>query len=218
MEVAASQPLISIESFSYRWLLNLNNNPSSILEFDDQVQGQDDNSSSFRYSSLGFIEMDPRLPASRRFYIRASGGGGSHDFNFTFPVASSSPVDELISDGLILMQPLFIDNSMKKVEDQETDSSSHDHNDVTRLNMKSDSSCSNKIRRNSISKRFFLKYFAFFMAPFCKKICNRRRSRGLARVESVNSSCDNWRRSSSCDSESSIHEAVLHCKRSIGTQ
>ncbi|GMP70397.1 hypothetical protein CsSME_00029267 [Camellia sinensis var. sinensis] len=91
-----SQPL-SIESFSYSWLVNLK--PSFEI-LDDTLCASIDAS-----DEASFIEMDPKLPPSRRFFR------GSHDFNFAFPISQQSPLtlvhaDELISDGFLM--PLFV--------------------------------------------------------------------------------------------------------------
>ncbi|KAL8544158.1 hypothetical protein ACS0TY_004623 [Phlomoides rotata] len=89
MEASLQSP--SIESFSYSWLSNLK--PDSLISAVDQ----DDQHNSF-------IEMDPRLPPSKRF-IRVSS-----DFGFDFPI-SESPfglvhADEVISNGFLV--PLFV--------------------------------------------------------------------------------------------------------------
>ncbi|XP_047322782.1 probable membrane-associated kinase regulator 6 [Impatiens glandulifera] len=224
-----SQQPLSIESFSYSWLLNLKQ-PS--------FEGS---SSSLRGSldASDFIEMDPRLPASRRFKIRRS----SQDFNFAFPTCSDSPLtlvhaDELISGGLLM--PLFLNQPQLRMEedqDQRVEKEKEEQEQVMdstpSRNAKPAAAkirCSSLGRCRRMSKQIFWKYFGFFR-PFCQKLRNQRSG---SRVEAVDptiqvyssitspressatySASDNWRRS--CDSESSIYEAVLHCKRSIGS-
>ncbi|CAI8593919.1 unnamed protein product [Vicia faba] len=113
----ATHPL-SIESFSYSWLFNLKPSLDQSLEFE---------TSSFRISfdasdELGscFIEMDPRMPPSKRFFIN------SQDFKFDFPTSQKSSlntlvdVDQLFSNGYLM--PLF-DESLKNIEPYEYDSS-----------------------------------------------------------------------------------------------
>ena len=83
-----------------------------------------------------------------------------------------------------------------------------------------------------LSKQIFLRYL-HFLKPLCQRVRERRSGSRVgtftARLHGernwdcststspqvrVANSCDNWRRS--CDSESSIYEAVLHCKRTVG--
>ncbi|KAI8540433.1 hypothetical protein RHMOL_Rhmol09G0263800 [Rhododendron molle] len=90
-----SQPL-SIESFSYSWLVNLK---PSFETLDDSHRFSLDAS-----DEAYFIEMDLQSPASKRFFTR------SQDLNFDFPI-SKSPVslvhaDELISNGFLV--PFFV--------------------------------------------------------------------------------------------------------------
>lgn len=222
----ASQPL-SIESFSYSWLVNLKPSLESL-------------DSSFRipldaYDEASFIEMDPRMPPSKRFFKI------SHDSNsniFDFPT-SQSPLstlvhaDELFSNGYLM--PFFVESL--KMEDYEAldsnitslkPSSSHAPKCVVPL---VHSRCSSLKRCRTLSRRIFYKYLNFL-----RSLCRRRssghksgsnganRGEGLMNRRYYNSessprisvafSADDWRKS--CDSESSIHEAVLHCKRSIG--
>ncbi|KAH7840188.1 hypothetical protein Vadar_013898 [Vaccinium darrowii] len=96
-----SQPL-SIESFSYSWLVN-QKPPSETLD-DSRRFSLDASDEAY------FIEMDLQSPASKRFFTH------SQDLNFDFPV-SQSPLslvhaDELISNGFLM--PFFV--SPLKVE------------------------------------------------------------------------------------------------------
>lgn len=219
----ASQP-VTIESFSYSWLMNLKP-PQELLDgsLGASLELPDEAS---------FIEMDPRLPPSRRFYRRSS----SHDFKFDFP-ASPAPLtlvhaDELFSGGYVL--PVFA--NPVKIKSYEAN---FDLNRTPSSSSLPSKFCTpeNKIhspslrRRQRMSKQVFHKYFQLFR-PLCQII---RRCRLSSRKEDSRAqasrkcahladssprlssaySVDNWRRS--CDSDISINEAVLHCKRSIGT-
>ncbi|CAK8532884.1 unnamed protein product [Lathyrus sativus] len=230
----ATHPL-SIQSFSYTWLLNLKPSLEQSLE----------TSSSFRISTdasdeLGssFIEMDPRMPSSRRFFVT------SQDFKFDFPISQESSLntlidaDKLFSNGYLM--PLF-DESLKNIEPYEYDSSnsnstlpssfiSHVPKKVVSLENSRNSSLK---RCRTLSRRVFQKYLNF-LKPLCRKLRGQKsgsskHENGMKRTQSVKNyrgsyyessprtsvacSTDNWRMS--CDSDSSIYEAVLHCKRSI---
>ncbi|XP_023728815.1 probable membrane-associated kinase regulator 6 isoform X2 [Lactuca sativa] len=80
---------LSIESFSYSWLVNLK--PS----FETSFRASFDDDSNF-------IEMDPKLSASKRFLVF------HQDFDFDLPTLQPNCVhaDELISNGILV--PLFL--------------------------------------------------------------------------------------------------------------
>ncbi|KAL3342188.1 hypothetical protein AABB24_026290 [Solanum stoloniferum] len=216
---------LSIESFSYSWLVDLG---------DSFRASMDDSGDDYE---TAFIEMDPALPPSKRFF-----NVNPQDLNFDFPT-SKSPLtlvhaDELISNGFLM--PLFIKKPMKMESDYDvTESDFIANSPASSAVQQQDESCSSSCRRvnrcvslrrcRSLSRRILLKYFDF-LRPFCQKIrrCSRigrcRSSSGKEVMKkweycsaatsprtSVAYSVDNWRRS--CDSESSIYEAVLHCKR-----
>ncbi|KAH0978847.1 hypothetical protein GBA52_006024 [Prunus armeniaca] len=202
----ASQPL-SIESFSYSWLVNLK---PSLESLDNSLRTSLDAS-----DESSFIEMDPTMSPSKRFFMNSQ-----QDFKFDFPVVSQSPLttlvhaDELISNGYLL--PLSVD-SLKNMEayDHEASkstganfaaSSSHSARDVDPTDNSRDSS--NSLRRcRRLSRRILEKSHSV-------KNCRVHSSETSQSPRiSVAYSADDWRRS--CDSESSIYEAVLHCKRSI---
>ncbi|GLT35857.1 hypothetical protein SLA2020_102730 [Shorea laevis] len=172
------------------------------------------------------------MPPFRRFFRT------SQDFKFDFP---SSPslltivhADQLFSNGYLMY--LFIDPSKIEIEaceDSDSNSalptSSHPPKFVlpaTKLK------CSSLRKCRKMSKQLFLKYLDF-LRPLYQRIRGCKpgdRAKGVdARVKvmknwvysvetspqiSLAYSVDNWRKS--CDSESSIYEAVLHCRRSIG--
>ncbi|KAJ1384967.1 hypothetical protein SESBI_42034 [Sesbania bispinosa] len=216
-----SQPL-SIESFSYSWLMNLK---PSLESLDSSLRTSLDAS-----DEASFIEMDPRMPPSKRFFKN------SQDSKFDFPT-SQSPLtlvhaDELFSNGYLM--PLFVESL--KMEEYETSdsntsftSSSHAPKSVVPAGH---SRCPSLKRCRTLSRRIFHKYLNF-LRPLCRRlrghksgsntetvakrgeaVKNRRYYSETSPRISVAFSADDWRKS--CDSESSIYEAVLHCKRSIG--
>ncbi|MCD7469483.1 hypothetical protein HAX54_008538 [Datura stramonium] len=221
METAQS---LSIESFSYSWLVDLGDSFRATMD-----------ASADDYETA-FIEMDPALPPSKRFF-----NVNQQDLNFDFPT-SESPLtlvhaDELISNGFLM--PLFIKKPMKMESEyyEVINSDSIANSPASSSAVQNESSC-RRVNRcvslrgcRSLSRRILVKYLDF-LRPFCQKIrrCSRlgrrRTSRGKEVMKkweyssaatsprtSVAYSVDNWRRS--CDSESSIYEAVLHCKRTI---
>jgi hypothetical protein len=221
-----SQP-ISIESFSYSWLVNLI--PSSLESLD---------SSSLRtsldayYDEASFIEMDPRMPPSKRFFIN------SQDFKFDFPTSQSSLVDadQLFCNGYLMP---FIVESMK-IEPCEYDSSNSNVTLASSISHigkkvvpKKYSRCTSLKRCRTLSRRMFKKYLNF-IRPLCRRLRGQnygsKHENVVKRTQSVKNIRGNYCESSprisvaystdysrvSCDSDSSIYEAVLHCKRSIG--
>ncbi|GMP24650.1 hypothetical protein CsSME_00001840 [Camellia sinensis var. sinensis] len=207
----ASQPL-SIESFSYSWLVNLKPSFESLDDASDEASS--------------FIDMDPKLTASKRFF-RAS-----QDINFDFPI-SESPLtlvhaDELISNGFVM--PLFVKPLKMEAYSNPTTPISSSHVQKNNVLSASKIRCSSLRRCRRLSNRIFQKYLEF-IRPLCQKLRGQRSGSRAGAAESrmqnwiypspaasprssVAYSVDNWRKS--CDSESSIYEAVLHCKRSIG--
>ena len=105
-----SQPL-SIESFSYSWLVNLK---PSLDSLDSSLRASLD-----ACDEASFIEMDPRMPPSRRFFRN------SQDFKFDFPI-SQTPLtlvhaDELFFNGYVM--PFFV-NPLKMEPYEVSDSTS----------------------------------------------------------------------------------------------
>ncbi|WCJ36753.1 hypothetical protein M5689_017934 [Euphorbia peplus] len=217
-----SQPL-SIESFSYSWLVNLK---PSLESLDSSFRASLDAS-----DEASFIEMDPKMPPSKRFFCSSH----SQDFKFDFPI-SQSPLtvlhaDELFSDGYVV--PFFLDSS--KIEAYEVlDSSSHLNHacpDTPKAGSREKLRCSSLRRCRTLSKRVFCKYFRF-LKPLYRRIRGQRsgemeknakvvkkwlysgETSSSPRISVAYSVDDCWRRS--CDSDSSIYDAVLHCKKSIG--
>lgn len=231
-----SQPL-SIESFSYSWLVNLK---PSLESLDNSLRTSLDASD----EASSYIEMDPRMPPSKRFFR------SSQDFKFDFPaVSQSSPLtlvhaDELISNGYLM--PLFVEPL--KIEALEASNSTPNLSTTSSHSPKplvpaNDSDCSSLRRCRRLSRRILHKYLNF-LRPLYRRIrggdhdhkassSSSKAGHGDKRVQVVKSNSSKvyssetsprisvaysadecWRKS--CDSDSSIYEAVLHCKRSIG--
>ncbi|KAG8381216.1 hypothetical protein BUALT_Bualt06G0099100 [Buddleja alternifolia] len=191
METTLQSP--SNESFSYSWIPNLKLDDSLISSV-DAFDHQDEAS---------FIEMDPRLPPSKRFFRVSS------DFCFEFPSSdhNQSPLglvhaDQLISNGFLV--PLFVEDVKTNRFDCEDDymsNCSSSRGKVVHL--------SKRVRRVSW-KRFFEKYLKFLLRPFFCRRANRNWEFSAGTLSPRTSVAY------SCDSESSIYEAVLHCKRTQG--
>ncbi|KAM3247803.1 putative membrane-associated kinase regulator 6 [Capsicum annuum] len=217
-----SSQSLSIESFSYSWLVDLGDSFRASMD-----------ASADDYETA-FIEMDPTLPPSKRFF-----NVNPQDLNFDFPTSEPLTLvhaDELISNGFLM--PLFIKKPIKmELEFNNSDSimdspaSSLVQNESRSSSCRRVNRCVSLRRCRSLSRRILVKYLDF-LRPFCQKIrrCSRigrcrtssgkevmkkweYRSAATSPRTSVAYSVDNWRRS--CDSESSIYEAVLHCKRTI---
>lgn len=215
-----SQPL-SIESFSYSWLVNLR--PSLLESLESSLRTSLDAS-----DEASFIEMDPKKPPSKRFFKN------SQHSKFDFPI-SQSPLtlvhaDELFSNGYLM--PLFAESlQMEEYESSDSNTSPVSSSHAPKSEAPTcPSRCLSLKRCRTLSRRVFQKYLDF-LRPLCRRLRGHKSStetaakRGLSvknrryysdtspRI-SVALSADDWRYS--CDSESSIYEAVLHCKRSIG--
>uniref|UniRef100_A0A7C8ZHY4 Membrane-associated kinase regulator 6 n=2 Tax=Opuntia streptacantha TaxID=393608 RepID=A0A7C8ZHY4_OPUST len=217
VNVEASQAL-SIESFSYSWLVNLRPSLESISDSFRAALDSSDESS--------FIDMDPKMPPSKRFNKLMN-----KDFDFNLPYSEQSTAaivhaDELFCNGLLM--PLV---------DLSKSGSGPDESLFTDTQKRKASFGDQKIRSSSLrrcrsllSRKMFEKYL-YFLFPLLEKIrrCRLLKNKDRAAdnriwAEKNNSTCSPQAsprtsvgdRRRSCDSESSIHEAVLHCKRSIG--
>ncbi|CAN8302114.1 unnamed protein product [Cochlearia groenlandica] len=242
----ASMPLVPIDSFSYSWLVNFPSLETSIDEHNQQ---------NYEDSSSSFIEMDPRLPPSRRFFINKN-----HESSFKFDnfVSFSDQdysilhADELFRDGYVMPYLTKATSSTtttttKDKEEEEESQPLDMMNKIETRGVKS-KSCRRKLKR-VVSTWVLFKYLDF-LTPLCRRFrrCSSSRDSGSCgsigvvdtRIRVTTSSrsrvysdettssprisssvLDNnnndycyWRRSS-CDSESSIYEAVLHCKKSF---
>ncbi|CAN1180702.1 Probable membrane-associated kinase regulator 6 [Linum perenne] len=198
METSSSRQLISIESFSYRWIANLDTTSSD--------HDQDSNRSSF-------VDTDPRMSTSKRFFF-----GNSHDFDFdvdNIHHRSSFLVhaDELFSNGYLVpgffTEPIN-NSSPNSVDELDLGGSGL----VPGMEMRRSRSLK---RCGELTKRVLEKYYLeYFLRPLCQRFRHngRRRSGNIAVGNKLGMERSNS--SSSSESESSIYEAVLHCKRSFG--
>lgn len=207
---------LSIESFSYSWSADMNPSFGS--------PGQSSRASLDAYDEASFIEMDPQLSSSKRFFKV------SQDFDFPISQAPTTLVhaDELMFNGFIV--PVFVKQVKADASDPTKTSPSPSciseklHSDS---GSRTRSSSMRKCRK--LSKQMFLKYLDF-LRPLCQRVRGRKSGSRVgtcttrlhgektwpssASTSPRASVADNWRRS--CDSESSIYEAVLYCKRTIG--
>ncbi|GAB2227646.1 hypothetical protein Droror1_Dr00009473 [Drosera rotundifolia] len=202
-----SMPL-SIESFSYSWLVNLKPSFDSLSESFRAVL--DASNEAF------FIEMDPRMPPSKRFLRYHNDLNLELDLDLDLPCSPGSPTAVLNSDEL------FSGSFPERLSDPEASDSTPTKRSLTgkSSNLKARKLSSSK----SLSKQILVMYREFLKRLY-RKIC-RQRSLSKVRAEvscknsprmsprtSVGSSAGYSRRS--CVSESSIYDAVLHCKRTI---
>ncbi|XP_019200531.1 PREDICTED: uncharacterized protein LOC109194101 isoform X1 [Ipomoea nil] len=141
--------------------------------------------------------------------------------------------DELISNGFLV--PLFFKPMSMEAYDASDSMPTTPSTSVAQNEMLQSSGripCPSLRSCRRLSRQFFQKYLDF-LRPICQKL---QRCRFRPRHRTANSrmqemkkwadfssatsprtsSVDNWRRS--FDSESSIYEAVLHCKRTIGNK
>ncbi|KAL5796096.1 hypothetical protein ACOSQ2_000916 [Xanthoceras sorbifolium] len=209
---------LATESFSYSWLSNVK---PSFDSLDESLRASLDS-----YHEAISTDLDYKIIKSQRFWAEAQ------NFNFDIPVSLSPAAllhaDELFSDGLI--KPVYVDPS--KIE------MSHTSDSVT---IPPVSSCSSRniISAYQVHYQFFRKWRKLskqvlqkcfgYLRPFCHKVGSSRKSNRVDdidwRVWEVKSwsnspqasprrhaaySVGNW-----SDMESSIYEAILHCKRSV---
>ncbi|KAD7480483.1 hypothetical protein E3N88_03619 [Mikania micrantha] len=150
---------------------------------------------SFRLSfdDASFIEMDPKCTHSKRFFV---------DQDFDFNVPDSQPpmtlvhADKLFSNGILFPS--------------KPSSSTNFCSSTVQREGRFRKSRSLSLRKcNKLPKMIIQKYMDLVRPFWC------RMRRDSSRVENweCSSGASNTRR---CDFESSIHEAVVHCKRTIG--
>ena len=210
---------LAVESFSYSWLINVKSSLDGLgsplrtsLDISDEA------------TSKG---KDYNVLKSQRLMDEAQ------NFNFDVPTSQSSVAlihaDEVFSNGFIV--PMFINPSKKEALD-----TSHSLSSVPVSSLPSRPGipavgihCSFFRKWQKSSKSALYKCFGFFR-PLRGKIGGSRKSirvddidrrlweakswRGSPQPslkQSASSSVGDW-----CHMESSIHEAVLYCKRSIG--
>lgn len=237
---------LSIESFSYSWLVNLK--PSF-----ESPKG------SFRFSfdESNFIEMDPKLSASKRFLVF------HQDFDFDLPTLQPSVhADELISNGFLVplfLKPLDVGSNLTPASPatQENVSSYRRTRSLSfrryrrlpkrvvqkYLNLvrliwlrmrrgRCDSSDPQRTKNWEFSGPTTTFSGELYSVDNWRRSCDSETTKiwGFAGPSSPRTieayGSDNWPRSCqvyatdnwrrSCDSENSIYEAVLHCKKTIG--
>lgn len=236
--VMESPPSLSIESFSHSWLVNMK--PSNSESRDKSCSASFDAS-----DDASFIEMDPKLPPSRRF------SRVPKDFSFDFRTSQPPPMlvdaGELISDGFLrplVGQQLMMSENMEAYDDEASEPAAALPNprlmySISHKETRHSSRvrCASLRKCKRLPKQIFQKYFDF-LRPLYKKLRGRGSGSRVASITNARAygevagnnnlefspaasprtsiawSADNWRRS--CDSESSIYEAVLHCKRTNG--
>ncbi|KAJ7962481.1 putative Membrane-associated kinase regulator-like protein [Quillaja saponaria] len=215
MTMEASQPL-AVESFSDSWLSNVN----SFMDVHDEpsrVSFDSLHEAIFKESSCMILKFN-RYPEE------------SQDFDFNVPIPESSctlvHADEIFSRGVL--KPVLANSSRMTTTISESNpvliasslslSSDQTVNQVIRIN------CHFLVRWRKLSKQI-LKCFKHL----CCEVSELRKrpkfndidrralevkswssSSKLTRYEGADSSIGAW-----CEMESSIHEAVLYCKRSI---
>ncbi|XP_019177191.1 PREDICTED: probable membrane-associated kinase regulator 6 [Ipomoea nil] len=169
--------------------------------------------------------MDPTFPLSWRFFSVSVNLPTFSNFNF---LVSESPLTLLHANGFLaplFAQPIKYDSfdcTFDSPEQPTKQDQVHSFDEIR---------CATLKRCERLSRRIFCKYLDVIM-PICRncedsdsrtdeEALERRRGRYMnflawfqpTRQSAVTYSIDNWHRF--CDSECSIHEAVLHCKKPI---
>lgn len=225
-----SRPL-AVESFSESWLSDAARF-SFFSGFDEKSFGRSPKSTSYA-TTIG-----TRKTLANRFNEE------SHNFDFGINPAASEcqpylvHADELFSDGLI--RPIFGNPLATQVSNYTRASNISPSLHVSSISLKNGNpniqiSCCWYLGRwrKLVSKRILKKIFGYLLVvPFCHKIGGSRKSVkvddiGLRTMEvrSMNNSPQTSPHRSRVrvysavdwyDSESSINDAILHCKKSIG--
>ncbi|KAK3011683.1 hypothetical protein RJ639_010863 [Escallonia herrerae] len=195
---------LSIESFSYSWLVNLK---PSFESLDDSFRASLDAS-----DEASFIEMDPNLSASKRFFRV------SHDFNFDFPV-SQSPLtlvhaDELISNGFLM--PLVVKQLKREAYDASQSVPPTPISSLAQEKVHSSSRirCSSLRRCRRLSKQLFQKYLEF-LRPLCRRIQGQRSG---SRVEAIDTGIEevkNWEYSPATSARTSVAYSADNWRREL---
>eukprot|EP00257_Ricinus_communis_P028427 XP_025015841.1 probable membrane-associated kinase regulator 6 isoform X1 [Ricinus communis] len=209
-----SQPL-AIESFSRSWLTSAS---SHLYGLEEPLRASLDSS----YEASG-EELEYKILKSERSLEDVQ------NFNFDVPISEHPErlvhADQLFSDGLI--KPVFVNQS--KIE-------ASDPLDLVPIPCSSFSSrnvvstghiqCHILKRWKKSSERILRKCFGY-LKPLCHKITGARKCTRVDDIDERARQVKSWSSlpqasphriystNSWCDIESSIYEAVLHCKRSI---
>ncbi|XP_024019018.1 probable membrane-associated kinase regulator 6 [Morus notabilis] len=184
---------------------------------------------------------DSWLSNTRPSLIKVLDKSNTNSFDFDTSISDKSPVnfvhaDELFSDGLI--KPVFVDPINGGVSSSTSSSSkSTTDSDIFALSSLSDprtsvtdqdvqmgcSCCFFRRRRRLLSEQVLRKIFGYLIRTRRAKVVGG--SKKSTKVDDIDrrtlevkswSSCSSPGPSTVYDIESSIYEAVLHCKRSIG--
>lgn len=210
--------LIAVESFSYSWLQQ--NIAPSFDSLHESLQAASDS-----FHEDNFTNSDYKIVNCQKCLSEPQ------NFNFDVPVSQSPDAllhaDELFSDGLI--RPVYVDP-------WKLDVSRSSNSCTVPLSSSRNISSAHKVhhqvirRWSNLSKRVLQKCFRCLI-PCCRKVGTSRKSsrvddidRNLWKVKSWNDSpqasppvCTTYSVGDWHDVDSSIYEAILHCKRSIGT-
>ncbi|CAA0812960.1 Probable membrane-associated kinase regulator 6 [Striga hermonthica] len=216
------------DSFSYGWLAGFSPSSGHIIPDDDENTE----------AASKFIEMDPRLPPSKRF----SQAAAPPDLCFDFPISGSPialvPADQLISNGFLVPLVPKKNGSAEYCGDKNNfggvdDNNNNNNNNSVKIWSEKRAGVLGRCRR--LSARFLERCFRclvkrvffgcgrdFRSEEDDRSGCDVRmrwEMYGAAEASpraslAWSSADDDWRRS--CDSESSIYEAVMHCKRTQG--
>jgi hypothetical protein len=212
----ASQPLAT-ESFSYSWLSNVR---PTLDGLDRPFRASLDSS-----HAATSKESDYRVIKSRRCSEE------SQDFDFEILTSQSPPLahaDELFSNGVI--KPVSVDPSRLEVSNYSNNNPAMpSSSSSSRIAIQVVQDNSHFLRWKKPLERILLKCFGCFR-PSCHKIKGSRKCTRVDDIDRRVSEVKRWSNSPQaspqpsivcstgdcCDRESSIYEAVLHCKRSIG--
>ncbi|KAG2720466.1 hypothetical protein I3760_02G036700 [Carya illinoinensis] len=225
-----SQPDLATESFSYSWLSN--------AELPDHLD--DLGCIPFRASSFDGTSHETNskcLFSKEKYSERCYSELETQNFDFNVPISQSSSssdlvhADELFSNGII--KPVF--RNPQRIRYYSSSIVSNSNNSLIPFSSASSSSRTlvptvqvncpflRRWKRTLATGRILRKCFGYLCRPLCRSVL--RGSRKCTRVDDIDRrslEVKSWSSSPQAspeqrfaDMESSIHEAVLHCKRSI---
>ncbi|KAF5206447.1 hypothetical protein FRX31_003968 [Thalictrum thalictroides] len=223
--------LLSIESFSFKWVINLKLEGYLDEFFRASLEAADE-------MRIPFIDMDPKKAVSR------SSSFSMKDFNFSTSQQSQHPsilvhADEVFSNGLLM--PFFL-NPSKEVN---LDASNSSQKQVTTSSSESSNYVFSTNQNHGWLFRIILKSWRRIVKKHLHKSWRRStsvkkhlgwlkraysHSNSSTRADTISSCMEDkeWEETSArtstaylihdCyDIEKSIQDAVLHCKRSYGS-
>uniref|UniRef100_A0A7N0U5K7 Membrane-associated kinase regulator 6 n=1 Tax=Kalanchoe fedtschenkoi TaxID=63787 RepID=A0A7N0U5K7_KALFE len=192
---------LSIDSFSHSWLIS-----AGPVEISSSLRSSIDEGPS------SFIEMDPRLPASKRF----------NSCNFHFP-DHSSPAPLLHADDLFHNGQIRPHKLNRSATGRDGFDAGYSVGSPSCLTASARGEVGSLKRCRTVSRSVFRKYLSCLRPFFFQRRATSSKVAWMAspdatplpRMSIASCSVDDspWRES--CGSESSIDEAVLHCKRSF---